>query len=141
MTIKKIDHIGIVVHDIEAALRIYRDVLGLELTRAESVPEQAAKVAFLPAGESEIELVEPTANDGGIARYLVKHGEGIHHICLEVDDIETMLAQLAAQGMELIDEKPRAGHDGQRYAFVHPKSAHGVLIELYERSPIPPPES
>ncbi len=134
MAIKKIDHIGIVVRDIEAALKVYRDALGLELTRAESVPEQAAKIAFLPAGESEIELVEPTTDDGGIARYLAKRGEGVHHLCLEVDDIEAALAQMAAQGMELIDEKPRHGSDGQRYAFVHPKSAHGVLIELYERS-------
>jgi methylmalonyl-CoA epimerase len=134
MVIKKIDHIGIVVHDIEAALKVYRDALGLELTRAELVPEQAAKVAFLPAGESKIELVEPTTDDGGIARYLAKRGEGVHHLCLEVDDIEAALAQMAAQGMELIDEKPRTGSNGQRYAFVHPKSAHGVLIELYERS-------
>lgn len=134
MVIKKIDHIGIVVHDIEAALKVYRDALGLELTRAELVPEQAAKVAFLPAGESKIELVEPTTDDGGIARYLAKRGEGVHHLCLEVDDIEAALAQMAAQGMELIDENPRTGSNGQRYAFVHPKSAHGVLIELYERS-------
>lgn len=133
MAIKKIDHIGIVVKDIETALKVYRDALGLELVKTEFVPEQAAKIAFLPAGESEIELVEPTSDDSGVARFLTRRGEGVHHICLEVEDIEVTLAQLAAQGMELIDERPRAGSDGQKYAFVHPKSAHGVLVELYER--------
>ena len=130
MTIKKIDHIGIVVKDIEAALKVYRDALGLELTRVEFVPEQAVKIAFLPTGESEIELVQPTTDDSGIARYLAKRGEGVHHICLEVDDIEATLAQMAAQGLEMIDQKPRVGSGGQKYAFVHPRSAHGVLIEL-----------
>ena len=133
MTIKKIDHIGIVVKDIEAALKVYRDALGLELTRVEFVPEQAVKIAFLPTGESEIELVQPTTDDSGIARYLAKRGEGVHHICLEVDDIEATLAQMAAQGLEMIDQKPRVGSGGQKYAFVHPRSAHGVLIELYEK--------
>lgn len=133
MAIKKIDHIGIVVQDIETALKVYRDALGLELTKTEFVPEQAVKIAFLPTGESEIELVQPTTDDSGIARYLAKRGEGIHHICLEVDDIEAALAQMAAQGMQLIDETPRMGSGGQKYAFVHPKSAHGVLVELYQR--------
>jgi methylmalonyl-CoA epimerase len=133
MAIKKIDHVGIVVQDIEAALKVYRDALGLELTKTEFVPEQAVKVAFLPTGESEIELVQPTTDDSSIARYLAKRGEGIHHICLEVDDIEATLAQMAAQGMQLIDKRPRIGSGGQKYAFVHPKSAHGVLIELYQR--------
>jgi methylmalonyl-CoA epimerase len=134
MAIKKIDHIGIVVQDIETALKVYRDALGLELTKTEFVPEQAVKVAFLPTGESEIELVQPTTNDSGIARHLAKRGEGIHHICLEVDDIEAALAQMAAQGMQLIDKRPRLDSGGQKYAFVHPKSAHGVLVELYQRS-------
>lgn len=133
MTVKKIDHIGIVVQDIEAALKVYRDALGLELTKTEFVPEQQVKIAFLPTGESEIELVQPTTDDSGVARYLARRGEGIHHICLEVDDIEAALAQVAAQGMELIDRTPRIGSGGQKLAFVHPKSAHGVLIEFYER--------
>jgi len=133
MTVKKIDHIGIVVQDIEAALKVYRDALGLELTKTEFVPEQQVKIAFLPTGESEIELVQPTTDDSGIARYLARRGEGIHHICLEVDDIEAALVQVAAQGMELIDKTPRTGSGGQKLAFVHPKSAHGVLIEFYER--------
>jgi methylmalonyl-CoA epimerase len=133
MTVKKIDHIGIVVQDIEAALKVYRDALGLELTKTEFVPEQQVKIAFLPTGESEIELVQPTTDDSGIARYLARRGEGIHHICLEVDDIEAALMQVAAQGMELIDKTPRTSSGGQKLAFVHPKSAHGVLIEFYER--------
>lgn len=133
MAIKKIDHIGIVVADINAALKVYRDALGLTLTKTETVAEQGVKIAFLPTGESEIELVEPTSSDSGIARFLNKRGEGIHHICLEVNDIQDTLAQMAAQGMALIDETPRVGSGGQKYAFVHPKSAHGVLIELYEK--------
>jgi methylmalonyl-CoA epimerase len=133
MAVRRIDHIGIVVQDIETALKAYRDALGLELTKTEFVSEQAVKIAFLPTGESEIELVEPTTGDSGIARFLSKRGEGIHHICFEVDDIESTLAQMAAQGMKLIDEVPRVGSAGQKYAFVHPKSAHGVLVELYEK--------
>ncbi|UCC63247.1 MAG: methylmalonyl-CoA epimerase [Anaerolineae bacterium] len=133
MAVIKIDHIGIVVQDIEAALKVYRDALGLELAKVESVPEQAVRIVCLPAGESEIELVQPTTDDSGIARYLARRGEGVHHICLEVDDIEASLAHMAAQGIELIDETPRIGSAGQRYAFVHPKSTQGVLIELYER--------
>jgi len=133
MAVIKIDHIGIVVQDIEAALKVYRDALGLELTRVESVPEQAVRIAFLLTGEGEIELVQPTTDDSGIARYLARRGEGIHHICLEVDDLESSLAHMAAQGIELIDETPRTGSAGQRYAFIHPKSTQGVLIELYER--------
>jgi len=133
MSINKIDHIGIAVQDIEAALKVYRDALGLKLTKTEFVPEQAVKIAFLPTGESEIELVQPTTDDSGIARYMARRGEGIHHICLQVDDIEATMAQMAAQGLELIDKTPRVGSAGQKYAFVHPKSAHGVLIELYEK--------
>jgi len=133
MTIIKIDHIGIVVQDIDAALKIYRDALGLELTKTETVAEQAVKIAFLPIGESEIELVQPTSDNSGIARFLAKRGEGIHHICLKVDDIEATLAQMATQGLELINKTPRTGSGGQKYAFIHPKSAHGVLLELYEK--------
>jgi methylmalonyl-CoA epimerase len=133
MTVKKIDHIGIVVKDIEAALRVYRDALGLELVKTEFVPEQEVKIAFLPTGDSEIELVQPTTNDSGVARYLARRGEGVHHICLEVDDIEAALAGCVARGMALIDDTPRIGSGGQKFAFVHPKSAHGVLVEFYEK--------
>jgi len=130
--IKKIDHIAIVVHNIEEALQVYEGALGLELAEVKEVPEQAVRIAFLPVGESEIELVEPLTAESGIARFLEKRGEGLHHICLEVDDIEAALQDLAAQGVRLIDEQPRQGAHG-RVAFLHPKSAHGVLIELIEK--------
>ena len=127
----KIDHIGIVVHDIHRALRVYGAALGLPLKEVLAVPEQKVEVAFLPLGESNIELVQPTSSDTGIAKYLEKHGEGIHHICIEVGDIEAALARLKAYDVRLIDQEPRQGAHG-RVAFVHPKGAHGVLIELVE---------
>jgi len=130
--INKIDHIAIVVRSIEEALCFYEGALGLELTDVEEVLEQAGKVALLPAGDSEIELVEPTTTDSGIAKFLENKGEGMHHICLEVEDIEAALQDLAAQGIRLIDEQPRQGAHG-RVAFLHPKSTHGVLIELIEK--------
>jgi len=129
--IKRIDHIGIAVHSIKEALRVYEGALGLELTEVEEVPEQAVRVAFLPVGESKLELVEPLTTDSGVAKFLEKRGEGMHHICLEVEDIETALQDLAAQGIRLIDEQPRQGVHG-RVAFLHPQSTHGVLIELIE---------
>jgi len=130
--IKKINHIGIVVHSIEEALQVYEGALGIELTDIEKVPEQAVRVAFLPVGESEIELLEPLTANSGVARFLEKRGEGVHHICLEVEDIEAALQDLAAKGVRLIDEQPRQGAHG-RVAFLHPKSTHGVLIELIEK--------
>ncbi len=131
--IHRIDHVAIVVNDIEAALRVYRDALGLRLSQVQTIPDQDVKVAFLPAGDSEIELLEPINPDSGVARFLARRGEGMHHICLEVDDLDATLAELAAQGVELIDRAPRAGAHG-RIAFIHPKGSHGVLIELLERS-------
>lgn len=130
--IKKIDHIGIAVSSIEEAVQAYEGALGLELTDVEEVSEQAVRVAFLPVGDSELELVEPLTAEGGVAKFLEKRGEGIHHICFEVDDIEVALQDLAAKGIRLIDEQPRQGVHG-RVAFLHPKSAHGVLIELIEK--------
>lgn len=127
----KIDHIGIVVRDIEEALGVYQAALGLPLEEIVEVADQQVEVAFLPIGESNIELVQPTSPDTGIARYLEKRGEGIHHICVEVDDIEAALTQLQAHDVQLIDETPRLGAHGQ-VAFIHPKGAHGVLIELVE---------
>ena len=131
--LKKIDHIAIVVRSIEEALKVYRDALGLPLAHVQEVPEQQVRIAFLPVGDCEIELVEPTAADSGVARFLEKRGEGLHHICFEVEDIEAALQDLAAKGVRLIDRQPRQGAIG-RVAFLHPKSAHGVLIELCERS-------
>ena len=128
----RINHIALVVNDLDQSLRFWRDGLGLAVAHTEAVPEQAASVAFLPLGESHVELVKPTTADSGLARYLAKRGPGMHHVCVEVDDIEAMLAHLQAQGFRLIDAAPRVGADGRRYAFVHPESAHGVLVELYQ---------
>ena len=131
--IQRVDHVAIVVEEIEAALRVYRDALGLPLEHVETIPEQDVRIAFLPVGDSEIELLEPINPDSGVAKFLAKRGEGMHHICLEVDDIEATLRELDAHGVELIDRVPRRGAHG-RVAFVHPKGAHGVLIELLERA-------
>jgi methylmalonyl-CoA/ethylmalonyl-CoA epimerase len=130
--IKRIDHIAIVVSDIEAALNFWRDALGLELSHLEDLPEQQSQVAFLPTGDSEVELVEPTTLDSGIARYLNKRGPGIHHICFEVEDLEALLAILQQKGVRLINEKPVPGSGGKRIAFIHPESTNGVLVELSE---------
>ena len=127
----KIDHIGIVVHDIQEALKAYETALGLQVRRIAPVPDQQVEVAFLPLGESNIELVQPTAGGTGIATFLQKRGEGVHHICIEVEDIEAALDQLKAYQVPVIDEVPRQGAHG-RVAFVHPKGMHGVLVELVE---------
>jgi methylmalonyl-CoA/ethylmalonyl-CoA epimerase len=132
MSIKKIDHIAIVVPNIPEALTFWRDALGLELSHLEEVPEQEALIAFLPTGESEVELVEPTTDSSGMARFMAKRGPGMHHICFEVDDIEGTLARLKEQGVQLINEEPTIGAGGKRMAFIHPKSTGGVLVELYE---------
>lgn len=130
--IKQINHIAIVVADIDEALKFWRDALGLELSHMEDVPEQQALVAFLPSGESEIELVKPTTSDSGVARYLEKRGPGMHHLCFEVDDIAATLARLKAHDVQLINEEPLIGSGGKKLAFIHPKSTQGVLVELYE---------
>jgi len=131
-----IDHVAIVVEDIEQALTVYRDALGLPLERLEEVPAEQVKVAFLPfpQGGGEIELVQPTSDDTGVAKYLAKRGEGIHHICVTVENIEAAMNDMAAKGLQVLEEKPRVGRQGQKYVFIHPKSAHGVLIELYEKA-------
>ncbi len=127
----KLDHIGIVVRDIEAALQVYQQALGLPLRETADLADQQVRVAFLPIGDSNIELVQPTTDDSGVATYLANRGEGIHHICVEVEDIEAALARLEANDVPLIDHEPRQGVHG-RVAFVHPKGAHGVLVELVE---------
>ncbi len=132
MKIKKIDHIAIVVEDIDDALGFWRDALGLTLSHVEDVPDQQSIVAFLPTGESEVELVKPTSDDSGVARFLNKRGPGIHHICFEVEDIEEALASLRADGVRLINETPQIGTGGKKIAFIHPESTHGVLVEMYE---------
>jgi methylmalonyl-CoA/ethylmalonyl-CoA epimerase len=129
--IKKINHVAIVVQDLDAAMDFWQDALGLSLDHIEDVPSQASRVAFLPVGEGEVELVQPTDQDSGLAKYLEKRGEGMHHLCVEVDDIEGMLDQLKANGVRLINEAP-LDLPGRRMAFIHPKAANGVLVELYE---------
>lgn len=127
----KIDHIGIVVRDIGEALKVYEEALGLPLSDVVDVADQKVEVAFLAVGGSNLELVQPTSDDTGTAKFLEKRGEGVHHICIEVEDLESSLARLKAHGVQLIDEVPRKGAHG-RVAFVHPKGAHGVLVELVE---------
>ena len=136
--IKRIDHIAIVLGDLDGGLDFWRDTLELELTHVQAVPEQESNVAFLPVGQSEVELVQPTTETSGVARYLAKRGPGIHHICFEVDDLAATLARYKARGVRLIDETPRLGASGKQYAFVHPESTHGVLIELYQLPPDTP---
>ncbi len=128
----RLHHLALITDDIDAALTFWRDALGLEVSHRQENPTEQAEIAFLPVGESEIELVRPTAADSGLGRYLAKRGAGMHHVCLQVPDIEATLARLKAQGVELITETPREREDGTRYAFIHPRSAFGVLVELYE---------
>ena len=128
----RINHISLLVNDLEGPLSFWRDGLGLDVAHIHDLKDEQALVAFIPAGDSEIELVKPTTDDSGLARFLEKRGPGMHHICLEVDDIVGMLAQLRLKGIEVINETPKVGNDGRKYAFIHPKSAHGVLVELYE---------
>ncbi|MFO7289411.1 methylmalonyl-CoA epimerase [Planifilum fulgidum] len=129
---KKISHIGIAVRDLEAALPLYTDVLGLALEGVETVPSEGVKVAFLRIGETRIELLEPLGPDSPIASFLEKRGEGIHHIALEVDGIEERLRLLSEKGIRLIHERPKQGAHGARIAFLHPKATGGVLYELCE---------
>ena len=132
--IKNINHIAIIVPDLEGAVAFWEGALGLKLARTESVPEEGVDVAFLPVGDSNVELLKPTVADTGVARFLEKRGPGIHHMCFEVDDIEATLAQLRDHNVQLINEQPQEGHGGRKYAFVHPKSTGGVLVELYQLS-------
>lgn len=126
----RLDHVGIAVADLREALAFYRDALGLEVEAPEDVASQRVRAHFIPAGETSIELLEATAEDSPIAKYVAKRGPGLHHITLRVDDIRAALAQLKDKGVRLIDEEPRHGAHGSLVAFVHPSSAHGVLVEL-----------
>jgi methylmalonyl-CoA epimerase len=125
-----LDHIGIAVANLDDALAFYRDALGLEIQVPEDVPSQRVRAHFMPAGGAAIELLEATAEDSPIARFVAKRGPGLHHITLRVDDIAAALAQLKSRGVRLIDEVPRPGAHGSLVAFIHPASAHGVLVEL-----------
>src|SRR5829696_1000911 len=128
----KINHLGIATKGIDEALKFWEDALGLENVHTEIVEDQKVRVAMLPLGESRIELLEPTSEDSPISKFLAKRGGGIHHIAVEVEDIEASLAKLKDQGMRLIDESPRTGAEGCLVAFVHPSSANGVLLELVQ---------
>jgi methylmalonyl-CoA/ethylmalonyl-CoA epimerase len=129
----RIDHIAIAVQNIGDALKFFEDALGVQLDHTALEEGGRTRVAFMPVGQSEVELVEPQDSESGLAKFIAKRGEGIHHICFEVDDIQAALARLKAKGAQLIDETPRTNTKGMRYAFIHPKSAHGVLIELYQK--------
>jgi methylmalonyl-CoA/ethylmalonyl-CoA epimerase len=128
-----LDHIGIAVGDLSQALAFYRDALGLEVEPPEEVASQRVRAYFVPVGEATLELLEPTAPDSPIAKFIEKRGPGVHHVTLRVDDIREALARLTARGVRLIDTSPREGAEGALIAFVHPASTHGVLVELKQR--------
>lgn len=137
--IKNINHIAIIVPELDGALNFWEGALGLKVARTESVPAEGVDVAFLPVGGSNVELLKPTVADTGVARFLEKRGPGIHHMCFEVDDIDATMARLREHNIQLINEEPVAapsdgGHGSRKYAFVHPKSTGGVLVELYQLS-------
>jgi methylmalonyl-CoA/ethylmalonyl-CoA epimerase len=127
------DHLGIAVNSIDETKRFWADVLGLKFEGSEIVEEQKVTTAFFPVGDIEVELLESTAPDGPIARYLEKKGEGIQHIAFRVENVKKALEELKEKGIKLIDEKPRKGAGGAKIAFLHPRSTHGVLVELCER--------
>jgi methylmalonyl-CoA epimerase len=131
-----IHHIAIAVRDLDTALAFYQDGLGLEMTERREVPEEGVEIAFLPTGQAhgcgEIELLQPLGAESGVARFLEKRGEGLHHICLGVTDIEAAVERLRAAGARMLSDEPRVNEHGTRYIFIHPRAAHGVLLELYE---------
>ena len=129
----KIDHLGIAVRSISDSLGFYREALGLELSGTETVEDQGVNVALLPAGQSRIELLEPLSDESPVGRFIARRGEGIHHICYEVDDLASKLDDLRSRGVRLLDGYPRRGAEGKLVAFLHPTSTHGVLVELVEK--------
>ena len=131
MNITRINHVAIVVNDLDEAIHTYRDKLGLTVSKRLVMPEQEVEIAFLPAGESAIELISPITESSGVAKYLAKRGEGLHHICLEVPDVAMSLAELAARDVNLINNECIPAAEGMGF-FVHPKATHGVLIEFLE---------
>jgi methylmalonyl-CoA/ethylmalonyl-CoA epimerase len=130
--IKRIHHIAVLVENIDTSLEFWQKMLGIEPSHISDYPQEDARIAFLPLGESEIELVQPTKSDSGLSRFLEKRGPGMHHLCLEVDDLRRLMQELVARNVQLINEQPRMGEDGRLYAFIHPKSTGGVLVELYQ---------
>ncbi len=132
MRVKKIDHIGVAVKSSDSAIKFYEDALGLKSAGSETVEEQKVTTVFVPVGDSEVELLESTSPDGAVAKFINKRGEGIQHICFQVENIEEALKELKEKDVKLIDEVPRKGAGGRRIAFLHPKATFGVLIELSE---------
>jgi methylmalonyl-CoA epimerase len=128
----KVDHIGIAVKSLAEAVKVYQDAIGLDVSGYDEVDDQGVRVAMLTIGESRIELLEPTREDSPIEKFMMKRGEGIHHIAVRVDNIEQALERLKASGVRLIDSTPRRGAHNTRIAFIHPSSTHGVLLELVE---------
>lgn len=133
MKVLKVDHIGVAVESLEAALSVYTGLLGIELKGTEVVEEQKVKTAFLPVGGTEVELLESTDPEGPIGKFIAAKGQGMQHVAFRVENIDEALAELKAKGVRLIDEKPRYGAGGARIAFLHPKATNGVLVELCER--------
>ena len=131
-SIKRLHHIAVVVSDMEKSLSFWRDALGIPLDHIKDVTEQESQVAVLPIGNSLIELVKPTTQNSGVARYLAKRGPGMHHLCIEVDNIENMLIKLRNKDVRVINDSPLISQDGTKYVFIHPESTGGVLVELYE---------
>lgn len=131
--VSKLDHIGIAVDNLEESVKFYEETLGLKLQGIETVEDQKVKVAFLPVGDTEIELLEATSPDSPIAKFIEKKGQGVQHLAFRVENIEKALEEAKEKGIRLIDEKPRYGAGGAKIAFLHPKSTNGVLVELCER--------
>jgi methylmalonyl-CoA/ethylmalonyl-CoA epimerase len=131
--IKRIHHIAVLVENLDSSVLFWKEILGITPAKISDIPQEAARIAFFPLGESEIELVQPTTSDSGLSRYLEKRGSGMHHLCLEVADLHALLIRLKANGIQLINEEPKVGEGGKLYAFIHPKSANGVLLELYQK--------
>ncbi len=134
MKVLKLDHIGIAVKDLQESLKFYEEILGLKCEGTEVVEEQKVRVAFLPVGDTEVELLESTEEDGPIAKFIEKKGEGIQHLAFRVDNIEAAIEEMKEKGVRMIDEKPRYGAGGAKIAFCHPKSTNGILVELSERN-------
>jgi len=133
MKVKKIDHIGIAVKNLDETMKFYADALGLKTIATEVVEDQKVRIAFIPVGDSEVELIESTSPDGPVAKFIESRGEGLQHIAFRVENIEEALQELKNKGIRLIDEKPRKGAGGAMIAFVHPKATNGVLVEITQR--------
>lgn len=133
LTTMKIYHLGIAVRSIDDSLRFYRDALGLEMKGTETLEDQGVTVALLPVGESHIELLEPVSEDSPVGRFIARRGEGLHHICYQVEDLTSKLEELRSRGVKVLDGYPRRGAEGKLVAFLHPSSANGVLVELVEK--------